>query len=161
MRAIVPYRVLTASLMAMWLLLSGLTAGNLVLAAVVALIAGQTLRALGERSPRIRRWRAVPELVGIVLYDIVRSNIAVARIILGGDRHNRHSGFVTIPLRLRHPFGLAVLSIIITSTPGTAWVDYNSARNELIIHVFDLVDDEAWIELITNRYESLLLEIYE
>ncbi len=71
------------------------------------------------------------------------------------------SGFVAIPLDLRDPLGLAILSIIITSTPGTAWVDYNSARGTLLIHVFDLVDEEGWRKLIKNRYEHLLTEIFE
>lgn len=161
MRDFVPYPLLTLSLMLMWLLLAGFTAGNLLLAAAVSILASYALRALGERSPRIRRWRAIPELIGIVLYDIVRSNYAVLRIILAGDRKERHSGFVTIPLQVRHPFALAILSIIITSTPGTAWLDYNSSQGELVIHVFDLVDEEFWVNLIATRYERLLLEIYE
>lgn len=161
MRAYIPYPLLTLTLLIMWLLLAGFSTGNLVLGAAVAMLASQALAALGEKSPRVRRWGAIPQLVAIVLYDIVRSNIAVTRIILSGDRSDRHAGFVSIPLRVRHPFALAILSIIITSTPGTAWIDYNSARGLLVIHVFDLVDEEGWIELIATRYESLLLEIYE
>jgi multicomponent K+:H+ antiporter subunit E len=68
---------------------------------------------------------------------------------------------MTIPLDLRDPTGLAVLAVIITSTPGTAWLDYNSARRTLLLHVFDLVDETAWLNLIKNRYEYLLLEIFE
>jgi len=65
------------------------------------------------------------------------------------------------PLELRDPTGLAVLSVIVTSTPGTAWFDYNAARGVLLIHVFDLVDEEGWRELIKSRYEHLLMEIFE
>lgn len=161
MRWIVPYPLLAVCLAGMWLLLSGLTPGQGVLAVIVAVGATHVLSALGEASPRIRRWRAIPELFGIVLYDIVRSNVAVTRIILFGAASHRRSGFVTIRLRVRHPLALAILSIVITSTPGTAWLDYNSARSEVLIHVFDLVDETYWKELIANRYERLLLEIFE
>lgn len=161
MKRYIPYPLTTLSLLAMWLLLAGFTLGNLVLGGAVALFSAQALRALGERSPRIGSWGAIPRLIGIVLYDIIRSNIAVTSIILSGSRRTRHSGFVAIPLRMRHPFALAILSIIVTSTPGTAWVDYNSARGELLIHVFDLVEDDDWVKLIRERYEKLLLEIFE
>ena len=161
MTRIIPYPLLAAGLILMWLLLGGFTPGHLVLAIVVGIGCTHALAALGEKSLKVRRWLVIPKLFGIVLYDIVRSNIAVARIILSGNSRERRSGFITIPLRVRHPSALAILSIILTSTPGTAWLDYSSARGELLIHVFDLVDEDEWIELIGTRYERLLLEIFE
>lgn len=160
MRRLLPYPLLALALAAMWLLLSGVTPGQVVLAAGVATGAAHTLAALGEASPRIRRWLAIPELAGIVLYDIVRSNVEVAGILLGLAR-TRGAGFVTVPLRTRSPSALAILSIVITSTPGTAWIDYDSARNEVLIHVFDLGDEAHWRALIAERYERLLMEIFE
>jgi multicomponent K+:H+ antiporter subunit E len=56
---------------------------------------------------------------------------------------------------------LAVLACIITSTPGTIWVDFDSAKGRLMIHVLDLVDEATWIHTIKDRYERLLLEIFE
>lgn len=161
MSRVFPYPLMMASLVVTWLLLTSFSAGNLILGAGVALLAGQGLAALHPTKPRLRRWQLIPKLVAIVLYDIVRSNVAVCRIILSGARRERISGFVSIPLDLRDPTGLAVLSIIITSTPGTAWIDYNSAHGTLLIHVFDLVDEEGWRELIKTRYEHLLMEIFE
>ena len=90
----------------------------------------------------------------------MRSNIAVARIVLGVQRRHWHSGFVEIPLELRDPYGLAALACIITSTPGTLWVDFNGANGVLTIHVLDLIDKTEWIRTIKGRYERLLLEIF-
>ncbi len=160
-RLMLPYPVLTAALLLMWLLLAGFTPGQFIIGVGVAVAASHALGALGEVSPKVRRWSAVPRLIGIVAYDIVRSNIAVARILLPGRARPRRSGFVTIPIRLTSPVALATLSIILTSTPGTAWLDYNSARRKLLIHVFDLVDGEEWTDLIGKRYEPLLMEIFE
>lgn len=159
MRTLLPYPLLVVGLALMWLLLSGFTPGQLVLAVVVSIAASHALKALGEASPHVRRWLAMPELFGIVLYDIVRSNIAVTKILVTGRQST--AGFVIMPLRVSHPSALAILSIIITSTPGTAWIDYSTVRKELMIHVFDLVDEQEWIELIANRYERLLLEMFE
>ena len=94
--------------------------------------------------------------------DIVRSNVAVAGLILTGGRHGRRrSGFVEIPLELRDPTALAILAVIITATPGTAWMQYDARRDAVLLHVFDLVDEADWIALIKGRYERLLLEIFE
>ena len=161
MNSLLPYPLLTSGLALMWLVLSGFTAGQFVLAVGVSVTAAHALKALGETTPPVRRWLAIPELLGIVLYDILRSNVAVAVILLSGRRRVRKSGFITVPIRLEHPQALALLAIIITSTPGTAWMDYNSARGEVLIHVFDLVDEADWIELIAIRYERLLMEIFE
>ena len=54
-----------------------------------------------------------------------------------------------------------MLSCIITSTPGTAWVEYAPDTGVLLIHVLDLVAKDEWIALIKNRYESMLMEIFE
>jgi len=161
LRTLLPYPLLALGLALMWLLLSGVSRGSVVLAVAVALIGTHALKLLGEASPHIRRWAAIPEFAGLMFYDIILSNIAVARILLLGMGKARRSGFVTIPLKMRSPSGLAVLAIVITSTPGTAWIDYNVARNELLIHVFDLVDEEEWVRLIQNRYERLLRETFE
>ena len=53
-----------------------------------------------------------------------------------------------------------MLACIITSTPGTVWVDFNAASGNLTIHVLDLADKTDWVRIIKGRYERLLLEIF-
>lgn len=161
MSRLFPYPLLIFSLIITWLLLTSFSPGQFLLGAAIALVAAWSVAALQPAKPRFRRWDMLPKLIAIVLYDIIRSNIAVAGIILQGNKWTGKSGFMTIPLDLRDPTGLAVLAIIITSTPGTAWINYNSARNTLLLHIFDLVDETAWLNLIKNRYEYLLREIFE
>jgi multicomponent K+:H+ antiporter subunit E len=159
MSRILPHPLLAASLVLMWMLLNAFSLGHFLLGIAVALIASRAVAALQIPKPRLRRWQLVPQLVGIVLYDILRSNIAVAGIILTGREHV--SGFVAIPLDLRDRNGLAVLACIVTSTPGTAWIEYAADSGILVIHVLDLVSEEEWVDLIKDRYESLLMEIFE
>ena len=161
MTRVLPYPILTASLILMWLLLNGFSVGHLALGSAVALVASRIMGALQPAKPSLRRWQAVPRLFALVLVDIVRSNIAVSGIILQGRRRQRRAGFVAIPLGLRDEMGLAVLACIITSTPGTAWIEYDPATGVLLIHVLDLVDEAAWVDLIKSRYEALLQEIFE
>lgn len=161
MSRILPYPVLAASLLVMWLLLNGLSLGHVVLGAIVALAASKAMTALEPAKPRLQRWGQIPVLIAVVFIDILHSNIAVLGIVLRGRRGQKNSGFLAIPLDLRDKTGLAILACIITSTPGTAWVDYHSGRNELLIHVLDLSDPEGLSRDIKQRYESRLMEIFE
>jgi multicomponent K+:H+ antiporter subunit E len=100
------------------------------------------------------------ELLALFIDDVVRSNVAVARIVLGLHPGKRTAGFLTLPLELRDPRGLAVLACIVTATPGTSWARYDAARNAVTIHMLDLVDADAWIGEFKARYERRLLEIF-
>ena len=156
-----PYPLPTAALLLMWLLLNRFSIGHLILGSVVAIVASWAMVALQPSKPRLRRWVLIPKLVYLVLADILRSNIAVAGIILLGRHRRLTSGFVAIPLELRDRTGLAILACIITSTPGTAWVEYNAATGRLLIHVLDLIDEQEWIDVVKQRYEYMLMEIFE
>lgn len=160
MSRLLPYPLLAASLLVMWLLLNGFSAGHLVLGAVIALLASWAMKPLQPAKPHLRRWDKIPLLFWHVMVDILASNIAVSIVILRGRRNGGRPGLVRIPLDLRDRTGLAVLACIITATPGTAWIEYNSAGSWLKIHVLDLVDEQAWIDHI-KRYEALLREIFE
>jgi multicomponent K+:H+ antiporter subunit E len=149
------------ALTAMWLVLNGTLAfADLIIGALAALAAVLGLARLQPPSGRMRRPLAAAALAGIVLLDIVRSNVAVATIVLRRGTRGRTAGFVHIPLDIRQPAALAVLACIITSTPGTAWAGYDSRSKVLTMHVLDLVDDATWVHTIKERYERRLMEIF-
>jgi multicomponent K+:H+ antiporter subunit E len=156
-----PFPLVSAALLILWLLLNQtLSAGHILLGSLMAIIGGWSLTLLELPSSRMPRPTAMIRLSALVLADIVRSNIAVARIVLGDGGRERKSGFVDIPLELRDPYGLATLACIITSTPGTLWVNFDATSGALTIHVLDLIDESEWIRTIKGRYERLLLEIF-
>jgi multicomponent K+:H+ antiporter subunit E len=158
-----PYPLVSLSLAATWLLLNGSVAWlHLVTAAVLGLAGGRALARLQAPEGRTRRrFVAAARLLWLFFLDVVRSNIAVFRIVVHPGVKGRTSGFLMLPLQLRHPGGLAVLACIITATPGTSWARHDSLRNVLTIHVLDLVDEQAWITQFKNRYERHLLEIFQ
>lgn len=161
MTRVLPHPMLTAALILMWLLLTRFSLGHLVLGSVIAVLAGLALARIEPQAPRIRSWAALLRLVAIVSVDIVRSNWAVARLMLTNGRHGaRTSAFVLIPLRLRDPVPLALLAVILTATPGTAWLEYDPEAGTLLLHVFDMIDEEEWRALIRDRYEALLMEAF-
>lgn len=157
-----PFPLLTATLLAVWLILNeSVSPGAVILGGVLSIAAVRVFMPLEPPEGRFRRPLAALTLTLVVLGDIVRSNNAVARIILRPGTRNRTSGFVRIPLDLRAPYGLAALACIITATPGTIWVEYDSAGNTVLLHILDLVDERVWIETIKERYEKRLIEVFE
>ncbi|RXG93201.1 Na+/H+ antiporter subunit E [Bradyrhizobium vignae] len=162
MTRLLPFPIISFCLLALWLLLNqAITFGHILLGCLVALVGGRILTILELPPVRVRRAGIILRLLRMVVMDIVRSNLAVGRIVLGFGRRQRRSGFVEIPLDMRDPYGLASLAYIITSTPGTLWVNFDAQRGALTIHVLDLVDEEEWIRTIKDRYERHLLEIFE
>lgn len=161
MKAVLPHPLLSLGLFfASVLLSSSLAPPSLALGLLMALAAPQVMRVLRIDPVRVRAPGAILTLVRRVAVDVIRSNIAVAQI-LAGRRAERVSGFIHIPLDMKDRYALAVLAIIITSTPGTLWVEFDRARGRLLMHVLDLVDEETWVRIIKDRYERLLLEIFE
>lgn len=156
-----PHPLLSALLVLIWLIFNQSVAPGTVLPGVAfGIVLGRMFDLLDPPKARLRHYPLLLRLFVRVVLDIVRSNLAVARIVLFGKRP-MHSGFVAIPLQLTDRYGLAVLSCIITSTPGTIWVSYDSSANILLIHVLDLVDEAGWIDSIKQRYERPLLEIFQ
>ena len=161
MKRWLPYPLLSLALLAAWLVLNeSLSAGHILLGIALGIAGGRILAALQPAQRRPRRLTVALELIFVVLADIVRSNIAVARIVLN-PRTKLTAGFLALPLELRHPAGLAAVACIITATPGTSWARYDAARNIVTIHVLDLLDEEEWVHIFKQRYERRLREILE
>jgi Multisubunit Na+/H+ antiporter, MnhE subunit len=162
MSRLFPYPVLTAMLLALWLLLQqSIAPGQVLLGTVVATCASLAMAALRPPKAKLRNPLSIVRLVFIVTIDILRSNISVARIVIEGGRREDTSGFLEVPLELTDRYGLAALACIITATPGSAWLEYDPVRRTVLIHVLDLIDKQQWTDTIKNRYERLLLEIFQ
>jgi multicomponent K+:H+ antiporter subunit E len=155
--------LLPLGLALLWLVLTeSLSWGNVVLGLVLGFGMVLSFQSLRPVRPRFRRVHVGVGLLFKVLIDIVKSNLAVGRIVLGLT-HGREvkSGFLDIPLDMRDPHGLAVLAMIVTATPGTVWSGLANDSSMLRLHVLDLQDPEAWIRTIKHRYEQPLREIFE
>lgn len=156
-----PFPLLSAAIVLMWLLLNRFSLGHLLLGSAVGYVAGRAMAALQPHRPRIRRWAPVARLFGVVMRDIAISNFDVARLLVTGAGRVRDPGFVEMRLKLRDPAALAILAIILTSMPGTAWVQYDRASGLLLLHVLDRSDGTDWPAVVGERYERLLREIFE
>ncbi|CAN7653993.1 Na+/H+ antiporter subunit E [Rhizobium sp. LjRoot98] len=162
MRYWFPYPLLSLALLMLWLLINqSLSPGQVVLGSVLGVVLAWIMVNLQPDKTRLKNYGVIAVLAGHVAADIVRSNIAVMSAILRAGKRPINSGFVTIDISLRDENALAVLACILTATPGTAWLEFDRQTGVLMIHVLDLENGAAWSELVRNRYEAPLKEIFE
>ena len=158
---ILPSPLLSAGLFIFWLVLNrSVSPGQLVLAAVIATIAPLLSRRLAPPRGKLHRPGAALKLLGRVIWDVVAWNLRVARGAILSPWKAPRTGFVTMPLQLRDPNGLAVLAVIVSGVPGTVWCEMAPDASMLTLHVFDLEDPTTFAAEFKARYEQPLLEIF-
>ncbi|MFJ4442570.1 Na+/H+ antiporter subunit E [Pseudomonas sp. NPDC089422] len=162
MSRLFPAPLLSAALFVLWLLLNlSVSPGNLLLAAALGVLAPLLMAPLRPQHAHVRKPWVVARLIGQVGIDVIRSNLSVAIGVLRAGQHPPRSAFVHIPLDLRDAHGLAALSMITTVVPGTVWSELALDRSVLLLHVFELDDEAAFIEHFKLTYERPLMEIFE
>lgn len=162
MRRVLPAPVLSVGLFGGWLLLTrSVSPSQVLLGALVAVVIPLLTAPLRPASGPLRRWGVLLRLVLGVAGEVVRSALAVAAGVLRARTHPPRGAFVTLPLDLRDAHGLAALAVISAVIPGTVWSELAPDRSALLIHVFDLEDEAAFIAHMKADYERPLMEIFE
>lgn len=160
LRRLFPSLPLTVMVVAFWLLMSdSFTVGEMVLGLVLGVVIPLFAARLDREFASIGTLRPVPRLVATTLWDILLSNIEVARQVLGKES-NIHPGFVWIPLDIANIHGIAALTSMITLTPGTVSAALSDDRSFLLVHVLNLKDEAQLVADIKRRYEAPLMEIF-
>jgi multicomponent K+:H+ antiporter subunit E len=162
LRRVFPHPFLSLLLFAVWLaLVNSVKPGSLVLAAILAVAIPLVTAAYWPGTPRIRNLPALAAYVAIVLWDIVKSNITVARIILFYRNDEIRSAWIPVPIDLRTPEAITLLAGTITMTPGTLTADMSACGRALLIHSLHAPDPDAVRDDIKARYEARLKRIFE
>lgn len=160
MKRLLPSMPLSATVFLLWLLLvADIGFGQVALAAALAIALPLLAGMLQPERAHFGRGWAVLRLARRVLWDMLLSNIEVARRILGPEKRIT-PGFVWVPLALENLHGITALASIITLTPGTLSAELADDRRHLLVHCFNLRDADATVATIKDRYESLLKEIF-
>lgn len=143
-----------------WLLLQhSLAPVHLLSAALIGLVIPRLLHDFLPRSSRIHILPAL-QLMRFVLWDIVISNIAVAKLALG-PMSRPQPAWIPVPLALTHPTAISLMATIITTTPGTVSCVIDEERRLIWVHALDCSDAAQMALDMKARYEVLLLAIFE
>lgn len=159
-RGWLPHPLLSVLIALAWLALQQSLAVPQVL---TALVLGWTIPRvvhafIGERL-HVHNWRSAVRLLFIVFWDIIVSNIAVARIVLSPGSNPRPA-WVLITLDVTHPMAITMLATIITTTPGTVSSIVDEQRRTILVHALDCADPAEMARNIKQRYEAPLGEIF-
>ena len=152
--------VLSVMLALVWLLLQqSLALPQLITAAVLGLVVPRLVQGFLGPAMRPRRWGLVLRFTAIVLWDVVISNLTVARLVLS-PWSRPQPAWVRVPLALRQPGAITLMATIITNTPGTVSCVVDDEAHEILVHALDCSDPEAMAAQMKARYEQPLLEIF-
>jgi multicomponent K+:H+ antiporter subunit E len=146
---------------AVWLLLQqSLHPAHLLCAAVLALLVPWLLRDFFGPGSQPKNPLRMLHLLGVVLWDIMVSNVTVARIVLS-PWAKAQPAWVRVPLALKNPSAINLFAAIITTTPGTVSCVVDPAGGVIWVHALDCSDPQAAAEHMKQRYEKPLQEIFE
>lgn len=161
MRRLLPHPLLTVSLALLWLLLvNQLSAGHVVLGALLGWLIPFATSSFWPEQIRIRRPLTLLRFFAVFMLDIVRGSFQVAWLILLGPSRLRPV-FVEVPLALETDLAISLLANTISLTPGTVSARLSADKRTLIVHTLDTGDAAALVAEIKQRYENPLKKIFE
>ncbi len=163
MRRILPHPRLTLLIILTWMALANAWhPGSFVFAVLMGLVIPWLTARWWPERPAIplSRLPLAIEYAGVVLWDIVKSNIAVARIVLFLPNERLQPAWVAVPLDLTVPEAVAVLAGTVTMTPGTLSCDFTPDGRTLLVHCLHAPDPQSVCDEIKARYEARLRRIF-
>lgn len=152
-----PHPYLTLMVFAVWMMLVNRFAwGSVVFAAILGVVIPLLTAPYWQGVTRIK---SVWPLIGffwVVFVDIVKSNIAVAKIVLFMPKSQLKPAWISVPLDIREPEAITMLASAITLTPGTLSCDVSAERKALLVNCLHAPDPDAVRDEIKSRYEARL-----
>ena len=142
-----------------WLMLShSAELFDFTMAIVLGLIIPKLLQSFIVRTPNLN-WKPAIQLFFVVLWDIIVSNVRVAKQVLGPTQKLQPKWY-RVPLDTEHEHVNTLLAMIITTTPGTVTAGIDQERGDILVHALHSEDPEAEIQDIKARYEAPLILIF-
>ncbi len=117
-----------------------------------------TLRRFFPRRFYLLNVIAAFKLLLIFIRELILSNIQIFKIILR-PKLDIKPGIFALPTELKTDWEIAILSNLITLTPGTLVVDISDDRKLLYVHAMDIQDVKESIDSIKNTFEKAIMEV--
>jgi multicomponent Na+:H+ antiporter subunit E len=144
-----------------WLALSGdASIGNIVFGLLLGFFVMLASRPLGP-YPVFKEVRPL-KVLGLLLFlgwEIVVANLKVVAAVLGPRRLLRPA-LVAVPLAVRTDAQIALLSNLISLTPGTLSLDVSPDRRTLYVHTMSTSSPDALRTEIKEGFERRVLEAF-
>lgn len=103
----------------------------------------------------------VPKVIDFGLFflvELIRANLRVAKTVLS-PKLNVHPGVIAVPIDLETDVEIAMLTNLLTLTPGTLSLDVSTDHRVLYVHTLDYTDVDEFRSGIKNGFERRVMEI--
>jgi len=143
-----------------WLVISGSwTVANALLGLLLAATVLALVRFQLGKPLKVLRPRKIVVLAALFAVELLVSAWRVLVIVIQ-PKLDVQPGIILYPLRMQSDFQIALLSNLITLTPGTLTVDVSPDRSHLIIHALNCRDPDAIRADIANGFERRIMEAF-
>ena len=99
------------------------------------------------------------ELALIFLFELVKSSVSVAIIVLSPGR-KLEPAIIAYPLDVKSDAEITLLANLITLTPGTLSIDVSDDASTLYVHAIDAPDIDAIISDIKSSFERRIARVF-
>ncbi len=142
-----------------WMFLSSsMTATTFVIGYLIGfLLLLMMRRFLGAKLYTARLWATI-KLSLLFISELIKSNIAVLRLVLR-PKLDIQPRFFALPTDLKRDWEITLLSSLITLTPGTIVVHVSDDQKTLYVHAIDADDVDDAIDSIKNTFEKAIKEV--
>lgn len=134
------------------------TVGTFVTGYIIGLVAVYILRNFLPGRFYLKRLYWMVRLFLVFIIELVKANVDVVRIVMA-PKIDIHPGFYAYPNDLEEEWEVALLSTLITLTPGTVVVAISEDYSIIYIHGLDMDDADAEIANIKTSFENVIKEV--
>lgn len=137
---------------------SDFTVGSFVTGFIIGLIAVYMLRNFLPGRFYLKRLYWMVRLFLVFIIELVKANVDVVRIVMA-PKIDIHPGFYAYPNDLEEEWEVALLSTLITLTPGTVVVAISEDYSIIYIHGLDMDNADEEIANIKTSFENVIKEV--
>jgi len=111
-------------------------------------------------SDALKRIPAQIKFLYVLIKEIIKANIMVARIVLQ-PKIDIKPGIIAVPIDSKTDLGITAIANTITLTPGTLTIDVSDDKSILYVHAIDATDPEGVAQSIKDDLEKYTMEAFE
>lgn len=112
-----------------------------------------------EARAYLRRLPLIVAFFGYYAWQVIASSLRIAWEVITPTAHRR-PGIIRVPLDVTSDLEIALLTSLVTFTPGTVALDLSPDRRTLLVHDMFVTDPERTRRLIKHRLERWVLRIF-
>ncbi len=143
----------------MWVLIvSDLSLGSLFWGYLIGIIPIYIIRRFLPGRFYLIRVYYIIKLIVVFTRELIIANYELTKIVLS-PKIDIHPGFFAYPCELEEEWEIALISALISLTPGTLIVAISDDYSTIYIHGINALDVDKEIAQIKNSFEKLIQEV--